>query len=123
MGVRLAWDEEIGWAYANLRPSIDDVLLEAPVIPLHRVFADLDDVAAVTEGLAHRWRTPHGGYGAEWDRASQVRTAIEKFRRARATSLAAARPSSAVRRGGSYALEGFSCRRRAPGDGRGMWHG
>lgn len=56
----------------------------SPVTPLHRVFADLDDVAAVAEGV-HHWRTPHGEYGTEWDRAPQVRTAIEKFRRTRAT--------------------------------------
>ncbi|MFJ8719616.1 hypothetical protein ACIRD9_41825 [Streptomyces violaceus] len=35
--------------------------------------------------LVRHWRTPHGGYGAGWDRASQMRTAIETFRRTRAT--------------------------------------
>ncbi|MFF5523168.1 hypothetical protein [Streptomyces coeruleorubidus] len=59
------------------------MLLEALVAPLHRVFADPDDVADVAEGLVHHWRTPHGEYGREWDPASELRTAIEKFRQLR----------------------------------------
>ena len=30
-GVRLTWEEETGWAYAKLGPSVSDVFLEAPV--------------------------------------------------------------------------------------------
>ncbi|GHD08670.1 hypothetical protein GCM10010313_29210 [Streptomyces violarus] len=45
-------------------------------------------LAGGTDGLpgwlVRHWRTPHGEYGTEWDRASQVRTAIETFRRTRA---------------------------------------
>ncbi|CAM5442027.1 hypothetical protein [Streptomyces coeruleorubidus] len=55
-----AGDEETGWAYAKLSSSITDVLLEAPIAPLHRVFADPDDVADVADGLVHHWHTPHG---------------------------------------------------------------
>ncbi|MGK5693283.1 hypothetical protein ACSNOJ_10330 [Streptomyces sp. URMC 128] len=61
------------------------MLLEAPVTPLHRVFAAPDDVADVAEGLVHHWRTPGGEYGAEWNRAPERRTAIEGFRQLRAT--------------------------------------
>lgn len=79
-GVRLHWDEETGWSYAKLGPSPNDVLLTAPVTPLHRVFASPDDVAHVAEGLVRHWRTPDGEYGAEWDRALEIRTACEAFR-------------------------------------------
>ncbi len=75
-----AGDEETGWAYAELSSSVTDVLLEAPITPPHRVFADPDDVADVADGLVHHWHTPHGEYGAEWDRAPEIRTACETFR-------------------------------------------
>jgi hypothetical protein len=49
------------WSYAKLGPSISDVLLEAPVTPLHRVFATPGDVADVAEALVRHWRTSAGG--------------------------------------------------------------
>jgi hypothetical protein len=79
-GVQLKWDDETGWSYAKLGLETDDVLLEAP---LHRVVASPDDVADVAHGLVGSWRTPQGEYGAEWERASQARTAIENLRRLR----------------------------------------
>ncbi|WOT40577.1 DUF6292 family protein [Streptomyces coeruleorubidus] len=84
-GGRLTWDDDTGWSYAKLGPSTHDVLLEAPVTPLHRVFADPGDVAEVADGLVRHWRTSDGDYGTEWDEASGVRNAIEALRRARVT--------------------------------------
>jgi hypothetical protein len=82
-GVRLSWDDDTGWSYAKLGTSTADVLLDAPVVPLHRIFATPHDIAAVAEQLVHHWRTPDGEYGAEWDRAREVRTALSEFRRLR----------------------------------------
>jgi hypothetical protein len=82
-GVQLKWDDETGWSYAKLGLRTDDVLLDAPIAPLHRVFASPDDVADVAHGLVNSWRTPRGEHGAEWDGASQTRTAIENLRELR----------------------------------------
>ncbi|MFE6520861.1 DUF6292 family protein [Streptomyces sp. NPDC057794] len=82
-GVQLRWDDEAGWSYAKLGLRTDDVLLEALITALHRVFAAPDDVADVAYGLVSSWRTPQGEYGAEWDGAPQARTAIDELRRLR----------------------------------------
>ncbi|MEU9784719.1 hypothetical protein AB0H92_27780 [Streptomyces phaeochromogenes] len=75
-GVRLQWDEDTGWSYALVRLVCDSVLPRRPLVPLHRVLA----VAEMAESLVRSWRTPTGEYGAEWDQAREVRTAIEVFR-------------------------------------------
>jgi hypothetical protein len=78
-GVRLSWDDETGWSYAKLGPDPQEVLVEAPVMALRRIFAAPDDVADIADGLVRRWRTPEGEYAAEWGRAPEVRAAIEAF--------------------------------------------
>ncbi|MGV9503535.1 DUF6292 family protein [Streptomyces sp. NPDC003642] len=88
-GVQLRWDDETGWSYAKLGLKTDDVLLEAPITSLHRVFASPHDVADIAHGLVGSWRTPQGEYGAEWHGASQARTAIEELRRLRSRRASA----------------------------------
>ncbi|MEU5396072.1 hypothetical protein [Streptomyces tibetensis] len=82
-GARLSWDDETGWSYAQLGTDTHEVLFEATVDPLRRVFAAPGDVAGIAEGLVRNWRTPEGEYGAEWERASEVRKSIEAFHQLR----------------------------------------
>ncbi|MEH0549172.1 hypothetical protein QA802_40830 [Streptomyces sp. B21-105] len=63
----------------QLGTAAHEVLFEATVDSLRRVFAVPDDVAGITEGLVRHWRTPEGEYGEEWERASEVRKSIEAF--------------------------------------------
>nr|WP_306944305.1 DUF6292 family protein [Streptomyces phaeochromogenes] len=79
-GVRFHWDEDTGWSYATVRLVGDGTLPRRPLVPLHRVFAVPEAVAETAESLVRSWRTPAGEYGAEWDQAREVRTAIEVFR-------------------------------------------
>ncbi|MFG2811515.1 hypothetical protein [Streptomyces massasporeus] len=58
---------------------------EATHDSLRRVFAAPDDVAGIAEGLVRHWRTPEGEYGAEWERASEVRKSIEALHQLRGT--------------------------------------
>ncbi|WP_307530502.1 hypothetical protein [Streptomyces umbrinus] len=58
----------------------DGTLPRRPLVPLRRVFAVPEVVAEMAESLVRSWRTPAGEYGAEWDQAREVRTAIEAFR-------------------------------------------
>ncbi|GGJ63193.1 DUF6292 family protein [Streptomyces brasiliensis] len=78
--VRFYWHEETGWAWALLgvAPSIASRM--RPIIALHRVFAVPQDVAGVAERIVHRRLTNLGEYGAEWDRAPEVRATIDLFR-------------------------------------------
>jgi hypothetical protein len=57
----------------------DSALPRRPLTPLHRVFAVPEAVAEMAESLVRSWCTPAGEYGAEWDQAREVRTAIEVF--------------------------------------------
>jgi hypothetical protein len=82
-GARLSWDDETGWSYAQLGTDTHEVLFEATVDSLRRVFAAPGDVAGVAEGLVRHWRTPEGEYGAEWERASEVRKSIDAFHQLR----------------------------------------
>ena len=43
-------------------------------------FAVPEAVVEMAESLVRSWRTPAGEYGAEWDQAQEVHTAIEVFR-------------------------------------------
>ena len=74
-GVRFHWDEDTGWSYATVRLLRDSALPRRPLTPLHRVFAVPEAVAETAESLVRSWRTPTGGYGAEWDQAREVRAA------------------------------------------------
>ncbi|MGX5207105.1 hypothetical protein ACWKT3_41240 [Streptomyces violaceus] len=56
--MKLAWDDDTDWSYANFGTDTHDVLLQAPVTPLRRVFACPEDVADVADGLVRHWRTP-----------------------------------------------------------------
>ncbi|MFD9196304.1 hypothetical protein ACFWCA_49960 [Streptomyces phaeochromogenes] len=62
------------------QPIRDSALPHRPLASLHRVFAVPEAVAETAEGLVRSWRTPTGEYGAEWDQAREVRTAINAFR-------------------------------------------
>ncbi|MGX1916027.1 hypothetical protein ACWIID_45700 [Streptomyces phaeochromogenes] len=79
-GVRFHWDEDTGWSYVTVRLIRDGTLPRRPLTPLHRVFAAPEAVADTAESLVRSWRTPTGEYGAEWDQAHEVRTAINAFR-------------------------------------------
>lgn len=68
VSVGLTWDDDTGWSYALLGSDTGQVLREAPVASLCRVFATPDDVA---EGIVHQWRTPERKYGVG---ASPART-------------------------------------------------
>jgi hypothetical protein len=49
---------------------------EATHDSLRRVCAAPDDVAGIAEGFVRHWRASEGEYGAEWERASEVRIGI-----------------------------------------------
>ncbi|MCZ4607786.1 DUF6292 family protein [Streptomyces sp. Lzd4kr] len=61
-GVRLTWEEETGWAYAKLGPSIHDVLPKPPH-PAPPRLRHVGDVADVAEGLVHHDRGVPPGPG------------------------------------------------------------
>jgi hypothetical protein len=54
-GAWLSWDDETGWSYARLGTDTHEVLFEATVDSLRRVFAAPEDVAGIAEGLVRHW--------------------------------------------------------------------
>lgn len=78
--IRFHWDDERGWAYARCpgNPRIPTRIM--PLTPLRCVFARPEDLAAAAETIVREGRVPVGEFGAEWDRAAEVRTAISLFR-------------------------------------------
>ncbi|WP_413754828.1 hypothetical protein [Streptomyces sp. MMBL 11-3] len=80
-GLRLTWRDDTGWSHALLRPNGGRAIPRGPLTALHRVYATPKDVADVAHALVHQRfsryaRDAHG----EWERAHEVRTAIDAFR-------------------------------------------
>ncbi|MFI1414991.1 hypothetical protein ACH4Y0_34430 [Streptomyces sp. NPDC020707] len=79
-GIQLTWHEETGWSHALLRPHAGSVP-RGPLAGLRRVYAAPEAVTDVADALVSR-RFHHytRQWHEEWDRAPEVRTAVDAFR-------------------------------------------
>ncbi|WAU82386.1 DUF6292 family protein [Streptomyces sp. Qhu-G9] len=80
-GLRLTWREDTGWSHTLLRTGGEAAIPRGPLTVLHRVYAAPEAVADVADALvSRRFRGYETEWHGEWERAHEVRTAIDAFR-------------------------------------------